>query len=97
LRQDCKVQTLVPDDHQLVHGFSFSKNKLKGILQNDIKKRSWRNVLYNNIEKRIIIVFKKAIIIGLGHLPYNNFRTLKILVRFPRAKVYSNKIFKLSG
>lgn len=34
---------------------------------------------------------------NLGLLPYNNFRTLKILVRFPRAKVYSNKIFKLSG
>ena len=30
-------------------------------------------------------------------LPYNNFKTLKILFRFPRAKVNSNKIFKPSG
>jgi len=62
-----------------------------------ISKKGVKEIYYTIILKSAYFVLKKAIIIGLGHLPYNNFRTLKILVRFPRAKVYSNKIFKLSG
>ena len=44
-----------------------------------------------------IVNWKILKAIYLCSLPYNNFRTLKRLVRFPRAKVNSNKIFKLSG
>ena len=51
--------------------------------------------LRNN--KKEIVNWKILKAIYLCSLPYNNFRTLKRLVRFPRAKVNSNKIFKLSG
>lgn len=44
------------------------------------------------------IPYQKGVhVTRIKSLPYNNFKTLKTLFRFPRAKVNSNKIFKPSG
>ena len=72
------------------------ENDFTKLMSNIRKEHSHQSLKVQNVTLvKELLTFKGFHL--MCYLPYNNFRTLKILVRFPRAKVYSNKIFKLSG